>query len=79
MRTALISAEVQPYPPETQEVVLEGNSPVLVQVLLYCGLDAGETCDSLAEQLADIDASFGSIEMDGPQGYGVYLVYLSGS
>jgi hypothetical protein len=59
----------------TQDVILDGNSPVTVQVLLYCGLDAGDTCDSLAEGLADIDPGFGSIEMDGPQGYGVYVIY----
>jgi hypothetical protein len=60
----------------TQEIQLEDGSSAQVQVVLYCDADAAATCEDLADQLADIDANFGTLAMDGPQGYGVYLTYL---
>jgi len=59
-----------------QEVQLDDQSTVQVQVVLYCEADAASTCEDLADQLADIDTSFGTLTMDGPQGYGVYLTYV---
>jgi len=66
---ALASAPVQ-------EIELDDGSSVQIQVVLYCDVDVASTCEDLADQLADIDASFGTLAMDGPQGYGVYLTYL---
>jgi len=59
-----------------QEVQLDDQSSVQVQVVLYCESDAASTCEDLADQLAEIDTSFGTLSMDGPQGYGVYLTYV---
>jgi len=60
----------------TQQIQLDDGSSVQVQVVLYCEEDAAATCEDLADQLVDIDANFGTVAMDGPQGYGVYLTYL---
>jgi hypothetical protein len=59
-----------------QEIQLDDGSSVQVQVVLYCDTDASSTCEDLADQLADIDPNFGTLAMDGPQGYGTYLAYL---
>src|SRR5262249_41025891 len=47
-----------------QEVQLEDESTVQVQLVLYCEADAASTCEDLADQLADIDTSFGTLTMD---------------
>jgi hypothetical protein len=60
-----------------QFVPLEPDLYALVHPLLFCDLDVAETCEALAEQLAEIAPGFGTIIMDGPNGYGVYLTYQS--
>jgi hypothetical protein len=69
LEQALASAPVQ-------EIAMGDGSSIEVQVVLYCDDEATSTCENLADQLADIDANFGTLVLDGPQGYGVYLTYL---
>jgi hypothetical protein len=58
-----------------QEVALDDGTVTEVRVLLFCDLDAAATCDGLAAELATINDGFGTMLMDGPQGYGVYLIH----
>jgi hypothetical protein len=59
----------------TQEVVDEAEGTMMVQLVLFCDDDATGACGGLAEELADVRPGFGTMTMDGPQGYGVYLTY----
>jgi len=45
--------------------------------LLFCGTDEADTCEALAEQLAEVAPGFGTLLSDGPDGYGVYLTYTA--
>jgi hypothetical protein len=57
------------------QIALEDDTSALVHLLLFCELDGADTCDDLADELAEISPGFGTVVMDGPQGLGVYLIY----
>jgi hypothetical protein len=62
-----------------QVLPLQSNVYALIHPLLFCGLDSAGVCQALAQQLAAITPGWGTVTMNGPQGYGVYLTYQSGS
>ena len=58
-----------------QFIPLQGNTYALSSPLLFCGVDQAGTCQLIAQQLSQITPGWGTVTMNGPQGYGVYLTY----
>jgi hypothetical protein len=54
---------------------LPGNQFAVSHPLLFCSFENAATCETMAEQLAEVVPGFGTAVMDGPDGYGVYLTY----
>src|SRR5581483_184993 len=55
----------------------DDGSYLLAHPDLYCESDAASDCLDAAEQLNAIAPGFGTVETDGPDGYGVYLTFTS--
>ena len=71
-----VPLQLLPVQPETPGPAAPLPSTyVLAHPLLFCGLDAVDTCEDLADQLDAITPGFDTTVMDGPNGYGVYLTY----
>jgi len=73
----------QVYPPTffgdtpLQVLPIADQQYALVHPDLYCGIDAASDCLDAADQLNAITPGFGTTEMDGPDGYGMYLTYTA--
>lgn len=58
-----------------QLLPVSGNGFALNNRALFCGPDQDGTCQLLAQQLNQIAPGWGTTFLNGPQGFGVYLVY----
>ena len=63
----------QQAPP--QLLPLPGNQFAISHPLLFCSFENAATCETMAEQLAEVVPGFSAAVMDGPDGYGVYLTF----
>jgi len=61
------------YPP--QLVAIGSDVFVLSSPMLFWGPDQAAVAQAVAAQLAQTSPGWGTVVLDGPQGYGVYLTY----